>query len=179
GFGVRAARAGRAASGAEHQFSHLWDMQHHRHNGAPPSHGFRVGIGTLASIALYERLLQQDFSALDIDKAAGKWPTFAKLEQRISLLLGSGELAEKAIEETKAKYVPAEGLREQLCTLRDAWPELRSSLSRQLPPFAEVKAMLREAGCAYEPEQIGISCDRLRQSYERALFIRRRFTVLD
>jgi glycerol-1-phosphate dehydrogenase [NAD(P)+] len=39
--------------------------------------------------------------------------------------------------------------------------------------------MLQEAGCPYEPEQIGISRVRLRQSYEQALFIRRRFTVLD
>jgi glycerol-1-phosphate dehydrogenase [NAD(P)+] len=39
--------------------------------------------------------------------------------------------------------------------------------------------MLREAGAAYEPEQIGISQDRLRRSYRQAYHIRRRFTVLD
>ena len=39
--------------------------------------------------------------------------------------------------------------------------------------------MLREAGCPCEPEQIGISAERLRKSYWQALFIRRRFTVLD
>ncbi len=39
--------------------------------------------------------------------------------------------------------------------------------------------MLREAGCPSEPEQIGISRERLRLSYEQAYYIRRRFTVLD
>ena len=39
--------------------------------------------------------------------------------------------------------------------------------------------MLDEAGCPVEPEQIGISRDRLRQSYEQAYSIRRRFTILD
>ena len=39
--------------------------------------------------------------------------------------------------------------------------------------------MLREAGCAFAPEQIGISRERLRLSYRQAGFIRRRFTVLD
>jgi len=39
--------------------------------------------------------------------------------------------------------------------------------------------MLHEAGCPSEPEQIGISRDRLRRSYEEAYYIRRRFTVLD
>ncbi|HEU5119082.1 MAG TPA: iron-containing alcohol dehydrogenase, partial [Isosphaeraceae bacterium] len=31
GFAMQAARTSRPASGAEHQFSHLWDMQHHTH----------------------------------------------------------------------------------------------------------------------------------------------------
>jgi len=39
--------------------------------------------------------------------------------------------------------------------------------------------MLRDAGAAHESEQIGISRDRLRHSYWQALFIRRRFTILD
>ena len=176
---MQAAQSSRAASGAEHQFSHLWDMQHHQHEGVAPSHGFKVGIGTLASIALYEELLQQNFANLDVDRAAEKWPSLASLEQRVTTLLGRGELAEKAIEETKAKYIPAGAAREQLSRLRSVWPELRNKLSRQLLPFAKVKAMLGTAGCAYEPEQIGIFRDRLRQSYEQALFIRRRFTVLD
>jgi len=179
GFAMQAARSSRPASGAEHQFSHLWDMQHHRHNGAAPSHGFKVGIGTLASIALYEELLSHDLSALDIDEAVSRWPSLADAEQRITALLGSGELAEKAIEETRAKHIRPEALREQLTTLRGRWPELREKLKRQLLPFAKVKSMLRTAGCAFAPEQIGISRDRLRKSYEQALFIRRRFTVLD
>ena len=52
-------------------------------------------------------------------------------------------------------------------------------LTRHLLPFRNARAMLREAGCPSEPEQIGISRDRLRLSYEQAYYIRRRFTVLD
>ena len=39
--------------------------------------------------------------------------------------------------------------------------------------------MLRAAGCPTEPEQIGISRERLRLSYEQAWYIRRRYTILD
>ena len=42
-------------------------MQHHTHNGHAPSHGVKVGIGTLAVTALYERMLEQPFDQLDID----------------------------------------------------------------------------------------------------------------
>lgn len=179
GFAMQAAKSSRPASGAEHQFSHLWDMQHHRHNGVAPSHGFKVGIGTLASIALYEKLLSRDFANVDVERIASEWPELASLEQRIKTLHSTGELAATAIEETRAKYVQPEALREQLTKLRNRWPELRGKLARQLLPFAKVKAMLRKAGCAFEPEQIGISRDKLRTSYEQALFIRRRFTILD
>src|ERR1051325_4297645 len=68
GFAMQSAQTSRAASGAEHQFSHLWDMQHHTHNGAAPSHGFKVGIATLAVTALYECLFGFPVETLDLDK---------------------------------------------------------------------------------------------------------------
>jgi glycerol-1-phosphate dehydrogenase [NAD(P)+] len=39
--------------------------------------------------------------------------------------------------------------------------------------------MLRAAGAPVEPEEIGISRARLRESIRQAFFLRRRFTVLD
>jgi glycerol-1-phosphate dehydrogenase [NAD(P)+] len=42
-----------------------------------------------------------------------------------------------------------------------------------------MQQMLRQAGCPFEPEQLGISRERLKKSYRQAFYIRRRFTVLD
>ena len=179
GFAMQAAKSSRPASGAEHQFSHLWDMQHHTHDGAAPSHGFKVGIGTLASIALYEDLLSRDFGCFDIERAVAAWPSLDELNAKIAKLLCSGDLADTAREETRTKYPKQGELRHQLQRLRAAWPDLTARLRRQLIPFGQAQAMLHAAGCPSEPEQIGISRDRLRLSYEQALFIRRRFTVLD
>jgi glycerol-1-phosphate dehydrogenase [NAD(P)+] len=179
GFAMQAARSSRPASGAEHQFSHLWDMQHHTHEGSAPSHGFKVGIGTLASLGLYEALLRRDLDRLDVDAAVAAWPSPMQIDARIRSLLGSGELAEKAVEETRAKTPTLDDLRTQLIRLRDGWPALRERLMQHLLPFRDARAMLREAGCPFEPEQIGISRDHLRLSYEQAYYIRRRFTVFD
>src|SRR5215468_3914409 len=74
GFAMQAATNSRAASGAEHQFSHLWDMQHHSHDGKAPSHGFKVGIGTLAVSALYECVLEQPIEDLNVDTCCDAWP---------------------------------------------------------------------------------------------------------
>jgi len=45
-------------------------------------------------------------------------------------------------------------------------------------PFDDLKAMLRAAGAPVEPEDIGISRERLRRTYCQGLFLRRRFTAL-
>ncbi len=179
GFAMQAARTSRPASGAEHQFSHLWDMQHHTHDGAAPAHGFKVGIGTLASLGLYEVLLRRDLDRMDVEAAVADWPSPEQVQLRIAALLGSGELAAKAWAETRAKHPAPDVLRAQIVRLRAGWPALRERLARHLRPFRNARAMLREAGCPTEPEQIGISRDRLRRSYEEAYYIRRRFTVLD
>jgi len=179
GFAMQAARSSRPASGAEHQFSHLWDMQHHTHNGVAPSHGFKVGIGTLSSIGLYDELIRRDLTSRSVDDLMQRWPSSEQLESRIRELFEPGELAEKAVEETRAKYPSRPQLREQMNRLHAAWPDLRQRLQQQLIPFGRLRDMLAEAGAAFEPEQIGISRSRLRLSYEQAFYIRRRFTVLD
>ncbi len=66
GLAMQACNNSRPASGAEHQFSHLWDMQHHAFQGKSPSHGFKVGIGVLVSLALYEDMLRRDLHSFDI-----------------------------------------------------------------------------------------------------------------
>lgn len=179
GFAMQAATNSRAASGAEHQFSHLWDMQHHTHNGAAPSHGFKVGIGTLAVTALYECLLEQPLKELDVDACCNEWPDEVALAGMIRERFSQGDLTVVALQESRAKWITREELREQLKKLLAMWPGLKERLHKQLLSFAEVKKMLIEAGAPVEPEQIGISRERLRESFWMAYFIRRRFTVLD
>jgi glycerol-1-phosphate dehydrogenase [NAD(P)+] len=180
GFGMQAARTSRPASGADHQFSHLWDMQHHTHNGVAPSHGFKVGIGTLASTALYEELFRRGLGDRTIDDLIQCVPHPEWLEVKVREYFGRPtDLAEKAVEETLAKFADRGQLLEQLERLRRAWPQLVLRLQKQLIPFREMQEMLRKAGCPFEPEQIGISRERLKVSYRQAFCIRRRFTVLD
>ena len=179
GFAIQALQSSRPASGADHQFSHLWDMQNHTFNGVPPSHGFKVGIGTLASLALYEYLLHRDFQGMSVSSTVENWPTLQEREARIAEIMGSGELAAVALQETRAKHLSHDDLGRQLARLQDAWPSLTARLRRHLFRFDEARDMLRAAGCPFEPEQIGISRPRLRTSYEMARSIRRRYTVLD
>ncbi|HNQ89900.1 MAG TPA: sn-glycerol-1-phosphate dehydrogenase [Verrucomicrobiota bacterium] len=179
GFAMQKIQSSRPASGAEHQFSHLWDMEHHVHQGDAPAHGLKVGIGTLVSTALYERLLAMSPDTLDIDACCAAWPGDAAWRDRARQEFGAGDLGAVAVREVSAKHIAAEPMRAQLERLRVIWPDLVRRLRAQLLSFPMLRDWLRAAGAATEPEEIGITRERLRASCWRAWFIRRRFTVLD
>lgn len=179
GFAMQWSKSSRPASGAEHQFSHLWDMEHHVHNGEPPSHGFKVGLATLAITSLYEELLRQPVERLDLARCAGRWPTAAEAGSEVRALFAGEEFLETAVEETLAKHCTRPELQPQLARLQSIWPVLRERLSAQLIPLADIRHRLQLAGAPTTPEEIGLTRDRLRRSFRRAYHIRRRFTVLD
>jgi glycerol-1-phosphate dehydrogenase [NAD(P)+] len=83
------------------------------------------------------------------------------------------------LQETKAKYSDRAQLAEQLDLLKTNWVELKEDLAKQIVPLAEAKRRLDLVGAPTTPEQIGISRERLRETFIRAQFIRRRFTILD
>jgi len=179
GFAMQWSKSSRPASGAEHQFSHLWDMEHHTHRGEAPSHGFKVGIATLAVTAFYEHLLTLPLDRLDIAACVAAWDEAPAAEARARALFAGTEFIPTAVGETLAKTLSRAELAAQLERLRAVWPALRGHLHTQLIPFAEMKRRLRAVGAPVEPEEIGLTRDRLRASFFRAQHIRRRFTVLD
>lgn len=180
GFAMQAMQSSRPASGAEHQFSHLWDMEHLRYNGASVSHGFKVGIGTLASTAFFELLLEAPVAELDVESRVSVWPSWEKTEREIRRLFAHDpEIVARCLKETRAKYVDREGLRTELVRLKQAWPELRERIRRQIIPLAEVHRRLELVGAPCEPEQIGVSRAGFREAFERIPYMRSRYSVVD
>ena len=175
-----AAPARMSASGAEHQFSHLWDMEHLKYNGASVSHGFKVGIGTLASTAFLEMLLDAPVEQLDIERCVAAWKSWDETERDIRAIFNDDpEFVARGLKETRDKYVDREGLRDQLTRLKKAWPELRERIRRQIIPFDEVRRRLELVGAPYEPEQIGVSRTRFREAFGKIPYMRSRYTVID
>ncbi len=140
GLAMQAAASSRPASGAEHQFSHLWEMEglgEHPRDASPPlSHGFKVGLGTVAIAALYERVLHRDLTGLDVEAAVAAWPSWEETERRVREAHSTPGLDEAAVAETRAKYVEAADLRDRLALLVERWPELQRRLHEQLSPAA-------------------------------------------
>ncbi len=183
GLAMQAASSSRPASGAEHQFSHLWEMEglgENPEHGEPPlSHGFKVGVGTVSIAALYERVLERDFARFDIEAALRAWPPWEEVQRRVRAALAATGLDDAAVEETRAKYIAADELARRLELLAQRWSDLRDRLREQLMPAHRVYALLEEAGCPATPAEIGLSVDRFKATYRRAQMIRRRYNILD
>lgn len=179
GFAMQWSKTSRPASGAEHQFSHLWNMEHHTHQGETPSHGFQVGVATLAVTRLYEKLLASPVEQLDVEGCCKIWLEWEDLEKNAVEIFQNTDFLDTVITQSKEKYISKEELAVQLEKLKAIWPELKEKLKNQLVPSEKLEESLRLVGAPVAPEQIGISKERMKSSFLRAWYIRSRFTVLD
>ena len=180
GFAMQACKCSRPASGLEHQFSHYWDMEGLCWKGKHVSHGFKVAIGTLVSTACLEFLLDKGLEEVDPDRCAAAWPTWEKQEEQIRQLFRDKPAhAERALAESKAKYQDAAAVREQLRNLREGWDGLAARIRTQIFPFGEVRNKLHRVGAPYEPEMIGVSREKLRNTFRGIPYMRSRFTSID
>ena len=182
GLAMQVSGSSRPASGAEHYFSHLWELEglvHGVEGGSPPEHGLKVGFGSIAVAAFYERLLQRDLAEIDIDARRAAWPSWAEVEQTVRATHTTPGLDKAAVEQSHEKYIDADQLAERLTLVRRIWPTLRDKISQQLLSADQLRDQLRAAGAPTSPEELGLSWDDFRATYTRARMIRSRYTALD
>ena len=181
GFAMQAMNSSRPASGTEHQVSHYWDMEGLSVGGKHVSHGFKVGVGTLVSTKTLEFLLRQDLAHLDVESAVAKWwPDFDAVKATFPKVYGSrtAHIARAELEYIK-KFPTHEALRKELLDIKTKWPDLSEKIAAQLMPFEEVREKLTTVGAPVEPEQIGVSRSRLRETYLGVPYMRARYFGLD
>ena len=169
----------RPASGSDHQIAHMWEMDGVEYNGLPVSHGTCVALGALTILSLYEWLLAQDFQDLDTQSVVRHRRRLDDLSAEIRRRFSSPDIAERTMQETRAKYIEDDLLRERIERIKRIWPSLRRRLIDYLIPFEEMKAMLVTAGIATDPAAVGIGRAYHRQTLAGSRFIRRRYTILD
>ena len=181
GFAMQAMDSSRPASGTEHQVSHYWDMEGLSVDGRHVSHGFKVGIGTLVSTKTLEFLLRQDLTHLDVEAAVAKWwPDFESVKATFPRVYGSRTAHIRRAElEYAGKFPSREALRRELGDVKAKWPDLSARIAAQLMPFEEVREKLAAVGAPVEPELIGVTRARLRETYLGVPYMRARYFGLD
>lgn len=179
GFAMEFHGTSRPASGADHQIAHMWEMEGHSHNGRKVSHGAAVAVGCVATLALYDWLLQQNLSRLDVAATVSGAPDLEARKRQLRMVIADPQVAEKAEAELTAKHAAPPVHQQRLERLSEAWPDLRERLAQHLVPAGEMAQMLAAAGAPSHAHEIGVAPDHLMRTMNAAGFIRSRYTVLD
>ena len=181
GFAMQAYPASsRPASGAEHQISHMLNMDHFvMSNGQAPSHGFQVSIGTIVSLFFYEQLLKIDLKELDIDRMVENWPSLEEQKRQSLTMFKDSDFPTFAAGEIAAKYSTPEELRHHFEIMRDRQDELKERLNKQLLTVDQAIEHLKAVGAPIHPRDIDLSPQQMRSTIIRAQQIRRRYTIFD
>jgi len=177
GYAMQMYRESRPASGAEHLMSHIWEMEGLTHNGEDVSHGYKVGIGTLASTLLMEFVIETDVeSARELAEPA---VSASQREAEIDRLLIRNCYGPDTRSIAMDKFLEGEALRQKRELIWNVWELLRVKLKEQLIPYNELVGMLARANCPTRPAEIGLTREEFIHGVVTAQLIRKRYTILD
>ena len=177
GYSMQMMLDSRPASGSEHLFSHVWEMEGLQKDGLDVSHGFKVGVGLLASALLMEFIINNDYESVSPKAKAPL--TVEERTAEINALLEKGCYGTEPAKISLAKFKTGAAAEERRALIASLWDSLRSKLKKQLYTFDELHAMLKAANCPLTPAEIGLSREQFLHGIRTAQLIRNRYTILD
>ena len=177
GYAMQVYGTSRPASGFEHLCSHVWEMEKLSVNGEEVSHGFKAGFGSLVSTLLIEYMLEH--SAQEIASKAAAPESVDERRKNIEKLLEKGCYGDKVLPTAMSKFKSGDDILSRRREILDKWESFKAPVRDRLIPFAELREMLKKAGCPWKPEMIGLDKAQLTGGVRRAQLIRVRYNIAD
>ena len=167
----------RPASGSEHLFSHVWEMEGLSFNGEEVSHGFKVSVGTVATLRLMQFFLNTTVEeAMKLATPPQQWN---ERKADIDELLKRNCYGDSAAQFSREKFLSPEETVIRRKEIYAVWNDLQQKVKVQLGDPQELIAKLKAAGCPTEPEEIGLSKEQFLHGIFTAQLIRKRYNILD
>ena len=176
GLAMDVATTSAPASGGEHMISHFLDMTCHHAGAAGDFHGCQVGVATLVTAALYERLLSTMSSSHGLGSAP-EWHPWPELAASLEPVFGP--LWPSIEPHARLGYSDRGDVDRRLGLLSGEWNSIATGLEKILRPAGQIRRQLQAAACPLTFEDIGVSPDRARQAVLFSRHIRARYTILD
>ena len=177
GFSMVMAGSSAPASGGEHLISHYLDMKHATRGTRHDLHGAQVGVATVYTLELWEKVLALDPEKLEVDALIDRQPDESQVDEGIRE--DWGPVADEVLAQWHAKRLSRDALRDELVRFQQGLPEWRSRIARELLPASIVAEAIRRAGGPALPEALDVPGDEYRKALKHARYLRNRFTILD
>ena len=156
GISMAFAEISRPASGLEHYFSHLWEMQALQRGKPSDLHGIQVGVGTLLVLWIYEHMLTME--QVDEDRARRAMADFTqeKWEAQMREIFGTITPSILEIEAKIGKNRPENhaGRLERIVT---HWEEIRAVIREELPSRDSIYALMESCGMPLTPADLNLT----------------------
>ncbi len=181
GFTMAIAGTSAPASGGEHLVSHYWDMEQHCHDKPLRGlHGTQVGIATLMSAMLFEKLVGLEQADIDPDASAARIPDAGYLDGLAERHHGlTPAVAQEVRAQIEAKQKTGDALRDELAAVKQQWPEIRATLKDTLMPAARMRDALAAAHAPGKPSALEVTREHAIRTLTVCREIRSRYVAMD
>jgi glycerol-1-phosphate dehydrogenase [NAD(P)+] len=181
GFALQYYRQSRPASGTEHQFSHVLEMEGWEHGGRLPSHGFKVALGSLVSLSLYLELLKrlENGNLPEPAAAAAGFPDAEVEEAEVRRFYAGSQGVEEILAVLRSKRPTSAVLLKRLEWAAENHETLAAELRENMPNYQEFRRRLKAAGAPSAVSDLGLTAEKTQNTILAARYIRDRYGVLD
>lgn len=176
GIAMSVAGSSSPASGGEHLISHFIDMTAYAFEKPHDFHGCQVGVGTLTTAFLYEKLQALDPDDIDVDARVAALPTWEEYEPVLRERFGP--LFDAVVKHAKPGYPTPDELQARLGQLVAEWDKVVEEVRATLRTEASLEAELRAAECPVRFAELDVDKDRARRAIAHSKDIRNRYTIL-
>lgn len=175
GISVLLAGSSSTASGSEHLVCYVLDMLAYAWGRTPDLHGAQVGVGTIATARLYERVLATD--ELDGGAIADVW------ERGNASLARCRDFFGQAFDSVRAEFEKKRGdegaALDEARRIARGWNEIRDLVRPLIVPSARIRETLLSAHAKTTYRDLGVKPEVFRDVLDLAMCGRNRYTILD
>lgn len=165
----------RPAAGAEHYMSHYLEMKLVSEGRPAVLHGAKVGLCSIYAAELYARLRALDQATAEDRMKATPQPDSQTDIQRIHAVYGS--IADKlVIEQAPYLNMSPKAYTHLQQHILERWEEIQA-VAAQVPAPQELIRLLRLAGGATTPAELGLNDEEVEQAVLNSHLFRNRFTI--
>ncbi|MBU0744765.1 MAG: iron-containing alcohol dehydrogenase, partial [Gammaproteobacteria bacterium] len=168
------------ASGGEHLISHTLDIKANLEHKPHDFHGAQVGVATIFTSLLYEKLLNFKVKRIQTDQIIQTQKSKKnQTDQKERLQNYWQDLYPEIATEYAKKQISWEKKQAELKFIQNNWPEIVCQLQPFLKPAAKIKRLLTDGGAKTHYNDLGLDKQEFKQAVLMAPFMRARYTILD